>query len=124
MQDKKKMSYVDVFRYIRNRHQISFNEAMIDYELGMKNALMQVFTGIKMKGCWFHYGQALIRQFQKMPDGVRYRPDIKEEISKFISLPLLPANKIEPAYEMLKRNIQLKREIFSKTFSHTMKVFG
>ena len=40
---------------------------MTDFELAAINAFKQQFPGVKSKGCIFHYGQALLKNFVKYP---------------------------------------------------------
>lgn len=105
MEDKRTESYTAIFRYLRDDLNITFKDVMTDFEQGMKNALLTVFPGIKLYSCWFHYGQAICRKLQTVPKSVRFRFDVKEQVAKLIALPLLPSNKIELAYQMIKSNV-------------------
>jgi hypothetical protein len=141
MQNKKTSSYAAIFRFLRDNRGVVIHEAMIDFELGLKRALIETFEDIKILGCWFHYAQALVRQLQKMPDSIRFRANVKEEISKLIALPLLPHEMIEGAYGIIKNdivnavhnNVALHFENFFKYFErfwldkigpHNFTVFG
>lgn len=105
MQDKKKSSYTAIFKFIRDEYKFNITDAMVDFELGLKNALLETYPDAKLRGCWFHFAQALVRQLHKMPSKIRYRPDIKDQIRKLIALPLLPDDKIKEAYHLIKNEI-------------------
>ena len=107
MENKRKESYKEIFKYFKNELNLHFNEAMLDFELGLKNALKEVFQDIKLMSCWFHFAQAVTRKLQHMPASIRFRYDIKELIAKLLSLPLLPASKIYEAYQTIKKEILL-----------------
>lgn len=117
MEKKQKSSYVAVFRYIKETFKISFDEIMTDFELGLKNAAREVFGDATLLSCWFHYCQAINRQFQKLPNSVRFSSAVKEFISKFMALPLAPPDRIAEGYFILKNEI-LSRHVgsFAKHF--------
>lgn len=61
MTDKSERSYTEAFQYVKNNLfvNLTFRSCMSDYEYAIKNAVMQVFDGIKMLHCWFHYCQVI-----------------------------------------------------------------
>jgi len=36
----------------------------LDFEIAVHNAVKKIFSGVKVKGCRFHFGQALWRKIQ------------------------------------------------------------
>jgi len=40
--------------------------AMANYEEASTSAFQAVFGNVKISGCWFHYGQALVKRMTKI----------------------------------------------------------
>lgn len=38
---------------------IEISYVMTDYELALRRAIITVFEGVNLKGCWFHYAKAV-----------------------------------------------------------------
>ena len=76
---------------------------MADYELASHNACKQVFPFCKTKGCRFHQNQSVFRRVQTGGLSKKYTGDAKFKhwIRDLMSIPLLPAPKIEEAYDLL-----------------------
>lgn len=71
---------------------------MSDYEDALAIALRRVFGGdIQLSGCFFHYTQAVLRKFKKMPISleVRRHEHIQHILHCLMSLPLLPPEQIK-----------------------------
>ena len=45
---------------------------MVDYELGLRNALAKAFPGAEIGGCYFHFCQALMRHVNSLGLKKRY----------------------------------------------------
>lgn len=121
MESKCVPSYEQVFKYIEN-HLIKLSPQLIhsDYEASLVRALRNVYPGAKITGCWFHYCQALRRRFRygkkkEMFRDLMNNPDAYNLYKKLLSLPLLPATRIEEGFNII------KEEIFKKDFSRFFK---
>ena len=60
--------YVKLFKFLvkeakKYGYTLKPNQAIIDFELAAKKAYEQVFIGIVVKGCLFHFGQSLFKIF-------------------------------------------------------------
>jgi hypothetical protein len=77
---------------------------VVDFEAGLWQALRQVFTDPEIKGCAFHFGQALWRKCQEI--GLRTAYESREGVHKLLrktfALPLLPPADIRPAFARIK----------------------
>ncbi len=58
---KTKKNYDKIIRYYQNF--IKPTHAMIDFEKAIKKADEQKFRGIIVKGCLFHFGQYLFKNY-------------------------------------------------------------
>lgn len=67
MANKTKKSYLDVFSFIKKNFTTLANieKVITDYEIGLRNALREVYEGIKVQGCYFHYTQVIVRKSVK-----------------------------------------------------------
>ncbi|KAM8705662.1 hypothetical protein ACLKA7_010033 [Drosophila subpalustris] len=109
MSRKSRVAYEHLFGFI-NQNLFKFEAAsfMTDYELALRKALKAVFPNANLKGCWFHYCQALRRNSMKIK---RLKPilsgnmDCYKWYRTFQSLPLVEPNQIEQMLVKLKSNL-------------------
>jgi hypothetical protein len=71
-------------------------EVVTDYEFASINAFKYHFPGIKMIGCFFHYAQALHRNFLRKTK-VDYN-SVKKWFKMVVSLALLPIDEVENGF--------------------------
>ena len=78
-------------------------QVMVDYEIGLWQALRNVMPNVIIKGCSFHWGQAVWNKCQKLglqePHGSN--ENVKKFIRKILALKYLPHEHIIPAFEIL-----------------------
>lgn len=95
-----------MFQYIENNvFQLNPKSFMTDFETGLRSALRHVYPDSEVKGCHFHYCQAIRKNASKMPNffSSLYLNDTANVIyHKMLALPLLRLNDILPAYQKLK----------------------
>ena len=77
---------------------------MSDYETALMNAVGDTFPDARPAGCWFHYSQACFRRVQKLGLVTAFgtKPTFRAWCSKVFALPLLPADRIERAWDTIK----------------------
>ncbi len=76
---------------------------MLDFEIATWQALREVYTGTVLKGCIFHWTQCIYRKIAAVGLATAYM-DKKDKylyLRKLMSLPLLPAEHITSAFEIL-----------------------
>ena len=65
MSRRRKKDYLAVFRSLLHLlPRTSVQKFVADFEKGLWNALRQLFPGIPIKGCVFHWCQAIFRKIQ------------------------------------------------------------
>lgn len=105
MTNKTTEAYQDVFKFIEAQSfKVQPSLVMTDYEEALRNAIKNVWPNCDIRGCEFHYKQAINRR-------CRTDPILKELLKKsfsarkikrmLMSIPLLPANKILEGYKII-----------------------
>ena len=79
-----------------------------DFEKGLWNALRQLFLGIPIKGCVFHWCQAIFRKIQKSGLAVSYNStgNTYTFLRKLMALPFLSREHKPLAFNKLKDTAQ------------------
>lgn len=109
MNSKKRVSYEALFQFIEekllNLMPKSFHT---DYEAGLRAALRNVYEGIELKGCWFHYCQAVRRKCRRTKNFFRSLCEHQNghDIYKMLlALPLLPQDKIIEGFAFIRQQV-------------------
>ena len=106
MSRRKKKDYQSVFRAVKEMlpSPPRVKRIMLDFEAATWKAVRRVFPKIEIKGCAFHYTQAVWRHVQKLGLTTPYAEDsgTYKFIRKLMALCLLPNQHIQPVFERLK----------------------
>jgi hypothetical protein len=102
---KKRKGYAAVLEAMLNLGQVKVQGFMIDFEASIWAALPDVFTGIPIQGCCFHWDQALWRKVQDLGLSTAYRDDegTNKYIRRLMALPFLPHEHIKTMFISLQR---------------------
>jgi hypothetical protein len=129
MSNKSSILYELVFQYLKRRLGIIPSKIMSDYEMSMRKAVRKVWTKSVLKGCYFHYLQAVrkrIKSSKYLTKLIQKNKLAYNVMMLFHKLPLLPFNHINNGYEAI---IQYQKfngllnsfENFNNYFSKTWK---
>jgi hypothetical protein len=95
MSSKSQASYVAVLRFLRNLVPDRQRTVITDFERALQNAIRDQYPSATLKGCWFHYCQAVWRNFVKLGLLAKYEDVEGRRVLKMIlALPLLPSGLI------------------------------
>ena len=99
---KTEVVYKEIFSTLKeNFPMLNPATIMFDYERAAINAFAQVFPNAEIKGCFFHFGQAIWRHIQTLGLEQRYQND--EEfaviIKQFQALAFVPTVDVIPCYD-------------------------
>lgn len=96
--------YARMLRYVEaNVCRLRPKSIMMDYERAMRLAIREVYPNTTLRGCLFHYTQAVKRKAgRKMPGHSRSRL-IRKMLGYAKALPLLPASQIMEGFEVVKK---------------------
>lgn len=98
--------YIDVFNFIETKIlKLGPNLFMTDFEGGLRKALAICFPNAALKGCWFHYTQALRKNAIRFGLSALLKENsiAKQILRSLMCLPLLPPNKILEGYQCIKQ---------------------
>ena len=75
--------------------------ALIDFELGIKNAFVAVFPAVSVNGCFFHFTQNIWRKMQQHGLQVRYQaePGFVIEARMIAALAFVPGVDIDQVFD-------------------------
>lgn len=104
--NKRQESYFVAFQHIK-KYFIDLNitlnvqRILVDFEISIHSAIIDVWPTIEIKGCRFHLGQSWWRKIQELGLSAEYK-DQSSEISKFLKyvfgLPFLNPDEVENAF--------------------------
>jgi len=93
--------YVKAFQHIINyctslSLTFSPSEIYVDFEIGIHNAIKEVWTDVRIKGCRFHLGQSWWRTIQKLGLSKEYKSDSEKSryLKYFFGLSFLNENDV------------------------------
>ncbi|KAG0440800.1 hypothetical protein DMUE_1484 [Dictyocoela muelleri] len=109
MKSKTGSSYIEIFKKIKFLVKQSPEIFIIDYEMGIYNAINTVLDHTKLYGCNFHFNQIFIRFLneQKIIDFYKNYKNFKIYVKYLLLLAFVPPDKIQEEFqkiEMLKQN--------------------
>ena len=98
--NKNAQSYAEVFRTLANDIQRLtgqpwvVREMVTDFEAAIMNAATQIFPGIRIKGCYFHFTKAVYRRIKKLGLARAYERDqaLQRFVQKVMAMGFLPLN--------------------------------
>lgn len=105
MTHKSQAAYEHLFKYISDNWNLHPTKFMCDFERGLRNAIRKTYPGIPVKGCWFHYCQAIRKRAAKIPGFFQeiWASEAKKQFfHKLLSLALLKEGHILNAFRILK----------------------
>lgn len=106
MSRRRKEDYIQVFRKLKDvLGEIAVDGFVLDFEKAAWLAVREVFPTVSIKGCVFHWTQAVWRQVQDLGLKAAYsqRSGFFKFIRQLLALPFLPAAHIQPTFEVLSR---------------------
>lgn len=72
------------------------NKILIDFEKAVINSIQTILPNTEIKGCYFHFTQALVKRAKKLKL-TKNRSQLKH-LALCLALPLIPENLIDDAY--------------------------
>lgn len=115
-----------MFNYINDSiFKFEAQSFMLDYEVALRKSLRTCFPEVVLKGCWFHYCQAIRRnimiRFKSLMPLIRDNKTLRLCYHKLLALPLLPADAILNVFE--KTESEIKSCVGNKSFDTFFEYF-
>ena len=105
MSGRSEDDYVVVLRHLQRHFPSppSVTTALLDFELAVWNAMRTVFPGVELRGCGFHWSQALWKHVLDLGLARAYMEKALTHkfIRRLFSLPFLPAAAIAPTFDAI-----------------------
>jgi hypothetical protein len=81
----------------------------IDYEIAMMNAIRGELPYTRIRGCYFHFTQAIWRKVQDLGLTIPFRDNnaVKKTVRRVSALPLVPISNIDAVWESIQENAPL-----------------
>lgn len=123
MSNKSAEAYEKLFGYIEeNVFKLNPTSFMADYEGGIRKMINNLYPNAILLGCWYHFKAAVRRNCgRSLLLTIADNPNAGMVYRMLLNLPLLPPNKIEEGYGIIKRIA--KECILFKCFKHIFEYF-
>lgn len=115
MTKKDRNQYKKLFEFLRDGLDIVPGTIMCDFEAASRRAAREVWNGVKVYGCNFHYCQALSRKakkFARLRKALNVRGannNAKKALKMFMRLSLLPIRHVYDGIRAIRRFITRHR---------------
>ena len=98
MEERSTEAYEYVFNVLKERGLV-FKTFMTDFESASRKAARNVFGDVVVKGCWFHFTQAIMRRAKKIGLEGAYRTSafVNATIRRLFGLPFVAMDEVEAA---------------------------
>ena len=118
LQNKTTEAYVEAFQNLsivcsQQGSNILPSKVLCDFESGLQKSLRYCFAGVIVKGCWFHFCQALTRKLQNLGLKTRYINDYDFRFwcKQFSALAIISTEHLKQAMDTILTNgINYKQE--------------
>ena len=103
MNNRKKQLYKKIFRFLKDEIHINPEQLMMDFEFSARKAAKEVWNGIEIRGCNFHFAQALRRKaktFPRLSFMLRQNQAARTALNMYIRLSILLANRVTAVFRV------------------------
>lgn len=112
---KDQATYQRLWQEIHNQVRIVTNRTMLtnyalgDFEVGALNSVLREWPNLRppvLKGCLFHYNQAVLRKAKQLGLWIPYREDneVKTMVRHLMALPLMPPHEMDEVWLLITAN--------------------
>ena len=106
MEGKTTRGYEIVFRVLKDNGVI-IHTFMCDFERASRNAIKNIFNDVYVKGCWFHYTQAIMRRVENVGLQREYTrsPFVNMTVRRLFALSFIRPVEVSQAVDSIEREI-------------------
>ncbi|KAL8613809.1 hypothetical protein ACOMHN_029666 [Nucella lapillus] len=118
MSGKRRRDYQAVLRALKGELRrlhgedafFSLEASLADFEAVVWQAFCQEFPGVELRGCSFHWGQAVFRKELGMQQGFNTDPALHHYCKQLLALPYLPWEKVDPTLQELEAEATIEAQ--------------
>lgn len=121
--DKKEQTYLRMFRLIQDKAielNLTFSPKVfhLDFEKAVHQTVKSLFN-CQIKGCLFHFCQAIFRKFNKIIGKNNYKnKEMQQLLRRTIAIPFLPKEDIEDAWDDVMETCDRNNEIIVRFLNY------
>ncbi len=106
MEERTAEAYERVFNALKAKG-LMIRTFMTDFETASRNAVRNVFSDVAVKGCWFHFTQAIMRRTKKLGLEGAYRSSefVNRTIRRLFGLAFVEVAEVEDAISAIEETI-------------------
>jgi hypothetical protein len=99
------------FELNRRNIPIALKKLIVDFEVAIQMSALSVFDQLVILGCFFHFGQCLLRKVQssRMVSAYKSNNDFSKLVRRCISLPFVRLNELQDTVDQL-RDVDFEEE--------------
>lgn len=109
LENKKESTYRTLFELLKKKLNFdSIETSMSDFEIATIYAIRSAFPRMKIKGCYFHYAQAIIKNLGKHGFKAKYNKNKQFQtlIRNLLDLVLVPKEEVFKLYQLISQNLK------------------
>lgn len=111
MMKRRKRHYKAIFRHLRDVYGFNPVEAMSDFEKASRNAAREIWPLARIRGCNFHFCQAICRRARRMKrlqNELQHNGEARFILKMFQRLSLLPVDELRAGRRYIRQRIHDK----------------
>ena len=119
---KSKALYTNLFEQLDDIADLQPGSVLMDYEDALRRAVVSIWPSTSIRGCYFHFKQALWRRFQQsdlVPEYEVPGSDVRTAFRLVGALPFVPLDDLDLAWRLLKPTLPTDMTEFASYFEHT-----
>lgn len=104
MSNRSTECYTAVFHYINTVYDLNPSEVITDFEGGLRKAISIVYPNCLIRGCWFHYSQAIRKKVRScnLLKTIKSDSEANRVYHMIMCLPLLPSENFLDGFNFIK----------------------
>ena len=105
--NRPKQLYLSLFQFMRDKVGMKPMMLITDFEEACRNAAREIWQNIILKGCFFHYAQALIKNAKErhLGNSYKYNMEVNAIIKAYMALAFVPIEEMSVYHDVIVNRI-------------------